>query len=119
MRKIVMLYFLFIIFLIGCKEKPDMKSNLADMKDRNSSLSDSLLGKWGGPGESTPVFEIRKDSIYYLERSVAYPYKIIDRDFIIYFPDHSATLRGIRVDHDTIFFSDDQGLTTIGIRFKK
>lgn len=120
MKKIALLYALLIISLMGCKEKPDAKSNSEfNLKNNSLSLRDSLIGKWGGLGERRPVWEIRKDSIYYFERSIAYPYKIINRDFVIYFPDHVGKLRSIGVDHDTMYFLDPQGITIKGFRFKK
>lgn len=97
--------------LTSCNERPkEIKTLQPNRQNVSLSLRDSLIGKWGGLGESIPVFEIRKDSIYYVQPSTAYPYKIINRDFIIYFPDHKGLLQSIRVDHDTIFFYDDFGL---------
>lgn len=123
MKGILSLYILLAIStvsLMGCKEKTNNKlSQESSLNDNSPNLRDSLLGLWGGRGESMPGWSIGKDSIYYFERSVAYPYKIIDRDFVIYFPDHTGSLRSIRVDYDTMFFLDEQGLTVKAYRFKK
>ena len=96
--------------LLGCKEMPNGKLRPETIKDSSSGLRNKLIGKWGGLGESKPVFEIRKDSICYFQQSTKYPYKIVNHDFVIFFPDHEGILRNIRVDHDTIFFYDDYGL---------
>lgn len=119
MKRIASLCVLFTISLIGCKDKPDTKASPQPHYAKDSlTLKDSLIGKWGGRAENRPMWDIRKDSIYYFDRSIAYPYKIINRDFIIYFPDHKAVLRNIKVDHDTIFFFDEIGLVR-GYRSKE
>jgi hypothetical protein len=102
MKKIVVIGVLLMFFLIGCKEKSKVRLSVQS-NVQNDCLRDSLIGQWGELN-SKPVWNIQKDSIYYFGRSIAYPYKIINHDFVIYFPDHSAVLRSIRVDNDTMFF---------------
>lgn len=103
MKKIAATGILIATLLVSCNERPkDIKK--MQPNPQNDSLRVTLIGKWGGLNEKSPVWIIRKDSIYYFERSTAYPYNIINHEFIIYFPDHKGLLRNIRVDHDTIFF---------------
>lgn len=122
MKKIIPLCVLLIISLIGCKESPKGKISPQAIKDSSLSLRDSLLGEWGGLGESRPVWDIRKDSIYYFQKSTAYPYKIINRDLVIFFPNnnHSFELRSIKVEHDTLLYVDaGVGMLVKAYRFKR
>lgn len=104
-----------LIFFLSCNNQdsaPTQKNLL------NDSLKNSLLGKWGGLGENEPVWEIKKDSIYYYEEGKSYYYFILRGDFIIKRLNSSVALKNIHVYKDTLFFLDDQGLTIKGYRFK-
>lgn len=76
------------------------------------------MGQWGGLKEDSPIWEIRRDSIYYFQHSKAYPYKIVNRDLIINFPESRAILKNISVISDTLFFSGEEGLQIRAYRFK-
>lgn len=82
------------------------------------SLKVNLLGQWGGLKEDSPVWDIRKDSIYYFERSAAYPYRILDHNMIIDLPGSKGILKNISVVKDTMYFLDEQGGLIKGYRFK-
>lgn len=112
------LFFLLAALVLSCKESTNSRSNLNKNPTQADTLETELIGKWGGLGEDSPVWEISKDSIYYFERAAAYPYKLIDNDFVIYLPESKGKLRNIRVIKDTLFFLDEQGLTVKGYRFK-
>lgn len=120
MKKNITTGVLLAALLISCNEPPKKAKILQPiLKNDSLNIKDSLIGKWGALNGKSPVWDIRKDSIYYFERSTAYPYKIINCDFVIYFTDHSAALRNIKVVRDTMFFLDENGQTVKGYRFKK
>ncbi len=92
---------------ISCSQH-DTKNKPSKKLDIDDSLISKLIGKWGGIRESTPVWDIRHDSIYYYDRSTAYPYKILNGDFIIDLPESKAVFEDISVVKDTMFFIDAQ-----------
>ena len=81
-------------------------------------IQNSIIGKWGGLGEATPVWDIRKDSIYYFQHFRAYAYEIINNNMIINFGKSSTELKDIHIKNDTLYFIDDLGLLMKGYRFK-
>lgn len=103
-------------FFISCNEQPNLKNKVLNKPTLEDSLKLKLLGKWGDL--ETPGWDIRMDSIYYFERSIAYPYEIINKDFIIYLTESKGILKDIRVIKDTFFWLDEQGLTVNAFRMK-
>lgn len=85
----------------------------------NIIIENNLIGKWGGLDEKTPVWDIRKDSIYYFQHLKVYSYEIINKNMIINFGNSSTVLKNIHVKKDTLFFVDDAGLLIKGYRFKE
>lgn len=59
------------------------------------------------------------DSIYYYDKSKAYPYKMINDDLIINLPASPGRLKHVFVIKDTIFFTEEQGNQVKGYRFKE
>lgn len=110
------IYFVLTLIFIACNQH-DKKNTSSKKVTMEDSLKIKLIGKWGGIGEGTPVWDIRPDSIYYYERSAAYPYKILNGDFIINLPSSKGVLKQISVIKDTMFFLDEQGNTIKGYRF--
>ena len=109
----------FFLFLISCdRNSPNNAKKTPDTKV--DTLKTTILGQWGGLGESSAVLEIRIDSIYYLEEKKAYPYTIIGKDLIIERQESKTILRNISVVEDTMTFTfnDEQGQTTYAYRFK-
>lgn len=108
------IFYLFIIIIsISCTNN----TNFSNHQTERDSLINTLIGKWGGLGDK-PVFQIKQDSIYFFERSVAYPYKIISHDMIISYPESEGALRNINVLKDTLFFSNEEGVQMRGFRKK-
>lgn len=97
------------------KENDDKQSKIIN---QINGVEKSIIGKWGGFGETPPVWDIRKDSIYYFQHSKAYAYKIVNNDMIINFENSPNALRNIHVKNDTLFFIDDVGLLIKGYRFR-
>lgn len=109
----------FFLFLISCNRNGP--NNAKKTRDTQvDTLKTTILGQWGGFGESSAVLEIRTDSIYYLEEKKAYPYTIIGKDLIIKRPESIAILRNISIVEDTMTFTvnGEQGQTTYAYRFK-
>lgn len=112
------IYFLLTLIFAACDQQ-DSKNIPSKKMAADDSLKINLIGKWGGLGESTPVWNIMPDSIYYYDRSTAYPYKILNGDFIIYLPESKGVLRHVTVIKDTMSFLDEQNNTIKGYRFTK
>ena len=73
------------------------------------SLQNNVLGLWGGKNEDNPVWKITPDSIYYFQVRKAYKYTLYADSLVIQFPDHSYSLKDIRVVGDTMVFKDGNG----------
>lgn len=111
------LYLLIVVLCFSCNEYHSSRNKLSHPPTSNDSLKIKILGKWGD--FKNPMWDIREDSIYYFERSVAYPYKILNDNLIIYLPKSNGILRKIHVIKDTLFFLDEEGLTVKAYRFNK
>lgn len=110
--------FLLTLIFIACNQQ-NTKNEPSKKMTMDDSLKTRLIGKWGGIGEDTPVWDIMPDSIYYYDRSTAYPYKILNGDFIIDLPVSKGILKHITVIKDTMSFLDEQGNEIKGYRFTK
>ena len=108
------IYSIVILLFASCNEniKTTPKISFED------SLINTLIGKWGGSSDSLPVWEIRKDSIYYFEHLKAYPYKIKGQDIIINLTENQGKLENIHVTKDTLFFILHSGVEVQAIKFK-
>lgn len=106
------------VFLICCNEQPSLKTKVLNNPSYEDSMKLRLIGQWGGLGENSPVWDIRQDSIYYYNRSAAYPYTILNNDLIIYLPESKGILKNIKLIKDTLFWLDEQGLTVKAFRMK-
>lgn len=82
------------------------------------SLRNQIVGYWGGLGEDNPVWKITRDSIYYFEHQASYPYELYKDRMVIIFTDHSATLKYLSVNEDTLKWKDEFNLNIYGYRFQ-
>ncbi len=96
----------FLIFTISCDDSNPDNDKLGKKFKNEKALKLKLLGQWGNLSETTPVWEIQNDSIYYFQESKAYSYIIIDNNFVIDRPNSKAVLRNISVVNDTLSFLD-------------
>ncbi len=114
-------YFIFLItqliLFVACNTA-QKDADIDKISKTEDSIQNNFVGKWGGLGEALPVWDIRKDSIYYYQYSKAYAYKIINKNMVINFGNSVALLKNITVKNDTLFFIDDVGLLIKGYRFK-
>jgi hypothetical protein len=104
-----------IIFFIGCNTRQG--ESQFHIKTAPDSLNQSLIGKWGGLNETTPVWNIKLDSIYYYSEHKSYPYKISKGDLFIYRDSTVGILRNISVTKDTMQFQDPPGVRINAYRF--
>ncbi|HWI92826.1 MAG TPA: hypothetical protein VNT20_16230 [Flavisolibacter sp.] len=105
MNQIVKTVFaLMFILSFGC-----LNNASSNHRTKLDTLPNGILGKWGGLGESTPVFDIRNDSIYYFQEQKAYPYKMKANDMLIERNNEIGVLKNISVDLDTLIFYDELG----------
>jgi hypothetical protein len=126
--KVVLILILFFIFSCNSNKSSSDEENKSQPIVRGkyegtaSLLSDTvvhthnsdLYGLWTDGSTENATFEIRKDSIYYVEQFAAYKY-VLDEDFItIYYPD--TTYRGrLKIVDDELEIVSEDGSTT----FKK
>lgn len=98
MKLIVTLLLLFVSFL-SCNlfQSDNKKSNFdssvfatktKQIEVKASSLKDKILGIWGNEYSENAVFEIRRDSIYYVDQFKTYKYIIKDSTITIFYPDY-------------------------------
>lgn len=111
-------YSLLLFIFFACNQPSEKRIPSSTKLDIADSLKIKLLGKWGGIGESIPVWEIKQDSIYYYDRSITYPYSIIDGNIIVDFYSSRGILKNILVINDTIFFENELGVPIRGYRFR-
>ena len=107
-------YLVCILFFFSCNEQNKSTQKLS----YEDTIKNILIGKWGGSSDSLPVWEIRKDSIYYFEHSRAHPYKIVGHNMIISLPANQGKLGDIHVIKDTFFFTLHPGVEVQAIRFR-
>ncbi|MBI3137162.1 MAG: hypothetical protein HYZ15_01115 [Sphingobacteriales bacterium] len=117
MRKIYLLSILFIFS--ACKYEKNKAQNNDIAKIGNDSLRIKIMGKWGGK-EGGPVFEIRKDSIYYYGKDSSYLYKLEGDTFSVKFNKiDSFTLFGkLRVSHDTLRIIEYQAYNQVTYAYR-
>ena len=108
---------IFLILFTACNNTYDGKAK-AKMYTKVDTLKNKLMGRWGGLGEDSAVWEIRIDSIYYFEERKTYPYKILNNDLIIERDESKGILRNISVVEDTMTFDIEEGVTATAYRFK-
>jgi hypothetical protein len=91
---------------------------------RVDSIKNSLLGKWGGPGEDSPVTKITYDSIHNFQEKKSYAYTIIGNDLVFDNGQSKSYMKNISVTKDTLSFEVRVSLekeiymTVRAIRFK-
>ncbi|OWP82740.1 hypothetical protein BWK59_14250 [Flavobacterium davisii] len=119
-------YFLTILFffsLISCEKKikPKEKEIIKETKDTTSKIipkiinkgveSSYLKGIW--INDDNPVFEINKDSIYYIDEDKSYKYILTDNTIKIYFDNY--TYQGIvdfKNNKKTLIIKDSININT-------
>lgn len=114
MKRIIFL--LIILYLIGCTESSNKKDNQRKRISSNDTAK-SIIGKWGGLNEEQPVFEIRKDSIYYYQTDKIFSYTMIGKDLVIDFIESKGVLKKIHREADTLIFEDSNGGVIKGYKF--
>lgn len=115
-RAIVMKSPLFILAIIlfisfGCNQS----------KNSHSELNKKLIGKWGRLNEE-PMWDIRKDSFYFIKPGVSCHYQLLGDTLIVDYPnkENSLNLGKIRIDADTLFMFDYvHDFTILSYRYKK
>ncbi|QIL76320.1 hypothetical protein [Hymenobacter sp. HDW8] len=67
-------------------EKGDSIMNSVD-KELIDNFNSKILGSWTDSANNNAVFEIRKDSIYYIDQFAAYKYRLRGDSIVIFYPD--------------------------------
>ena len=111
-------FYILTLLYFGSCDTQKTHSRTEDKLNKADSLKSRLLGKWGGLGEDSPVWEIKLDSIYYYQENKSYPYQIMENDLVIERGGSSGILSDISVVEDTLNFYDEQGLSIKAYRFK-
>ncbi len=105
------------ILFTGCNN-PEVDDKSAKIYTKVDTLKNKMIGRWGGLGEDSSVWEIRIDSIYYFQQRKTYPYKMLNNDLIIDRKESKGILRNISVIADTMTFYTEEGIRVSGYRPK-
>lgn len=119
--------FLFVLILTACNTGPTtatiqdslpvtdttkeiMKtiSKVDDKAEQNDSSK--ILGIWTDGSSANASFDIRKDSIYYVDLFATYKYSLNGDSIKIYYPDYTFT-GTISLSNDTLTISSEDGAT--------
>jgi hypothetical protein len=124
-----LLSFLFLFFL-SCNNdniinntgeliKADTVIQLLDTVKTKISIKNSdnlIFGVWRSLNDEDPIFEIKRDSIYYIDQFASYKYSIIDDSITIFYSDYNFKSH-IKLIQDTLIFKNAEQTDTY-IRFK-
>jgi len=95
--------FTVLLICVGCgnpSKKVDAKIDTAIVNKKSVSVKRAassgidktqILGIWTDSTSDNAVFDIRKDSIYYVDRSETYKYELDDNTITIHYPDYAYT----------------------------
>lgn len=79
-----------------------------DKATQNASLN--ILGIWTDGSSENASFDIRKDSIYYVDQFATYKYSIAGDSIKIYYPGWTFT-GAISLSKDTLIIASEDGMT--------
>lgn len=105
-----------ILGFVGCKNTPSNSILTAADHDKDV-LKTSLLGKWGGLGESNPVWKFSSDSLYYYEDEKNYAYNLTGDSITVFYKAGIFVLKDVHIQTDTLYFNQGTG-TVKAYRFK-
>lgn len=110
--------FIILIIFASCKENNRHGNETKNVYvNTNDSLISTLVGKWGGD-TGKPVWEIKKDSLYYFNEKRAYFYLFHDKDMIVLYKEGPYILGNIHTLNDTLFFEINPGNITKAFRIR-
>jgi hypothetical protein len=88
-------FFISIVLLSACSSDKKNIDNSNSVRDsinnntsqtiKNTSFNDALLGVW--IIDEQPVFEIKKDSVFYIDSNLSYKYSVADSNISIFYDD--------------------------------
>jgi hypothetical protein len=131
MTRTIVLSFL-VVAIIACKDsniESTMEENAVNKKDLSPKEhptatlqniiieKEKLLGAWTDGSSENATFTFEKDSIFYTDEMVSYPYSLTGDSLIITYPDMSFQGRAYFIN-DTLVLSDPEFGTTKYTRFK-
>ncbi len=103
---------LVLIFALSCNNSQTTNDTKFD------GLQTKIIGLWGGLGEDSPVWQIKKDSIYYFEEKKSYACRLDDGSLSINYNGRTFFLKDISVIEDTLIFYDEHNIKTFAYRFR-
>ncbi|MBC7722865.1 MAG: hypothetical protein H7068_12630 [Pedobacter sp.] len=71
-------------------------------------LKEKVLGIWADGSSENASFEIRLDSIYYVDHFASYKYKIIDSTITIHYPDFVSVAKLTFIKDTMVMESDGE-----------
>lgn len=72
----------------------------------NPTNKGNLWGIWGNEGSENAIFDIKTDSIYYVDEMRSYKYSLVGDTIIIYYPDYSYKSK-VRIKGDTLIMDSE------------
>ena len=107
---------IFVLF-ISCNQNKTETVKSALSGNTNDSLTSALMGKWG-TFDGEPIWEIKKDSLYYFSEKKSYYYLIHNKDIIVLYKEGPFMLSNIHFSKDTLFFKITHGGIVEMLRIK-
>ncbi|QNP53509.1 hypothetical protein [Hymenobacter qilianensis] len=125
--KYVMVYILFVFFISSCdlelkntgsKDALIKNNELKEVAERSSSalnksenhFNSKILGAWTNNSSENAIFDIRKDSIYYVDDLISYKYSM-NRDSIKIDYLDWAFVGAVSFARDSLIISSKDGVT--------
>lgn len=87
-----------------------IKKAVEAIGQRTDGSNSNLLGAWTDGSSENASFEIRKDSIYYVDQFATYKYSLTGDIIKIYYPDWTFT-GAINFSKDTLTIASEDGTT--------
>jgi hypothetical protein len=109
--------FALVCCIAACNNSKSSDTGNSSDPGKGGSTKEKILGTWTDSTSPNALFEIRKDSIYYVDQATSYPY-ILYRDTIkINYGDHVLT--GLVVFNKDTMIVESEGENSKYWKFKK
>jgi len=108
-----------IAIFYGCNNAPKSGRSLHDSLKRKSAnelsrklnnFKQKLIGIWTDGSSDNATFDIKKDSIFYVDQFKSYRYSLNQDSIKIYYPDFTYTAKVYFIDDTLVMDSQDDGI---------
>ena len=106
-----------ILLIISCNRSVNRSPQQDLSTSTRDSLISTLVGKWG-TDEGKPIWEIKKDSLYYFSEKKSYYYLLHNKDLVVLYKEAPFILTDAHVLNDTLFFKIHDSITVETFRIR-